>query len=62
MVAVAARILHRHRLEPVLAAGETAVDARARVMRVVEDSDSTFTLRMTNAEKARVRCVSEFGE
>lgn len=40
-----------------MAGGETQADARARVMSVVEDSDTTFTLRMINAEKARVRCV-----
>ncbi|MCJ1463788.1 hypothetical protein MMC07_002397 [Pseudocyphellaria aurata] len=57
MVAVTARILRGHRLEPVMAGGETQADARARVMRVVEDNDTTFTLRMINAEKARVRCV-----
>lgn len=57
MVAVTARLLHGHRLEPVIAGGETLVDARARVMRVVDDSSATFTLRMANAEKARVRCV-----
>lgn len=58
LVAVVARLLHGHWLEPEIARGETLVDAQARVMRVVEDSDTTVTLRMTNAEKARVRCVS----
>ena len=59
MVAVTARLLHRHRLEPVIVGGETLVDARARVMRVTEDNRSIITLRMINSEKAQVRCVRE---
>lgn len=59
MVAVTARLLHRHRLEPVIVGGETLADARARVMRVTEDNRSILTLRMINSEKARVRCVRE---
>lgn len=58
LVAVVARLLHGHRLEPEIASGETLADAQARVMRVVEDSDNTITLRMINPKKARVRCVS----
>lgn len=57
MVAVTARILYGHRLEPVIASGETLVDAQARVMSIVEDNNSILTLRMINAEKARVRCI-----
>ncbi len=53
-VAVIARLFRRHRCSPVLLEGETIVEAKKRVMEVVEDSNVELTLKMLHPEKVKL--------
>jgi len=53
-VAVISKLLQKHRIRPVVEAGETMDMACGRLKSVVMDSDLFLTLNMRHPEKARV--------
>jgi cytochrome P450 len=53
-VAVIARLFWRHRCSPVLLKGETMVEAKKRVLDIVEDSNLVLTLKMMHPEKVKL--------
>jgi cytochrome P450 len=53
--AVLACLFKKHRVRPVLEAGETAAEASQRIFRVVEDSKLEVTLRMNHPELIKLR-------
>jgi hypothetical protein len=55
LVAVLALLMHKP--EVVKKAGESEKAAKKRVERVINDCDMQILLRMTDAERVRLRCV-----
>lgn len=53
-VAVIARLFRSHRCSPVLLRGESEVQAKKRVLEVVEDSNLVLTLKMLHPERLRI--------
>jgi cytochrome P450 len=59
-VAVIARLFRRHRCSPVLLKGETMVEAKKRVLEIVEDSNLVLTLKMMHPEKVKLTWEENF--
>ena len=54
-VAVVARLLRRHRVEPILLEGESHAEASERILKVVQDSDLVVILKMKRPENLKLK-------
>lgn len=55
-----ARLFRRNQCSPVFLDGETMVEAKKRVLNVVEDSNLVVTLKMRHPEKVKLRWEEVF--